>query len=165
MVARILVQVARNDPTDTGGLFIGRRPGTGPLHYRGDPERGGAGRRRLDGVLAFLVLVVETLLCLSVWGPQPLAWLWIASQVSFHADNDFLGIAVAFFGILGSLMVTLSLASRLDRLWRLLRRAAGHDQREGVLTKIFGATAVIALVAFGFWFLVLEGPAPSLAPR
>jgi hypothetical protein len=42
----------RNDPTDTGGLFIGRRPGTGPLRYRGAPERGGAGRRRADGALA-----------------------------------------------------------------------------------------------------------------
>lgn len=165
MLARILDGVARNDPTDTGGLFIGRRPGTGPLHYRGDPQRGGAGRRRLDGVLAVLVLVVETLLCLSVWGPQPLAWLWIASQVAFHADNDFLGIVVAFFGILGSLLVTLALANRLDRVWRLLRRAAGHDQREGLVARIFAVSAVIALVVFGIWFLVLEGPAPSLAPR
>lgn len=148
--------MARNDPTDTGGLFIGRRPGTGPVHYRGTPERGGSGRQRMDGLLALLVLAVETLLCLSVWGPQPLAWLWIGSQV----DSNFLGIVVVFFGILASLMVTLSLASRLDRLWRLLRRAAGHDQREGVLTKIFGATAVIALVVFGVWFLILEGPAP-----
>ena len=30
----------RNDPTDTGGLFIGRRPGTAPLRYKADPERG-----------------------------------------------------------------------------------------------------------------------------
>ena len=40
----------RNDPTDTGGLFIGRRPGTGPLKYRAAPgarRRGPpAGRRR-----------------------------------------------------------------------------------------------------------------------
>jgi hypothetical protein len=163
--ARILSAVARNDPTDTGGLFIGRRPGTGPLRYRGTPERGSAKRQRVDGLLAFVVLVVETLLCLSVWGPQPLAWLWIASQVSFHADNDFLGIAVAFFGILASLFVTLALANRLDRIWRLLRRAAGHDQREGLLARIFGATAIVALIVFGVWFLVLEGPAPSLAPR
>ena len=159
---RILVGVARNDPTDTGGLFIGRRPGTGPLRYRGSPERGGAGRQRLDGFLALVVLVLETLLCLSVWGPQPLAWLWIASQVDYLADSGFLGIVVAFFGILGSLFVTLALASRLDRLWRLLRRAAGHDQREGLLTRIFGATAVLALIVFGIWFLVLEGPAPAL---
>ena len=55
--------------------------------------------------------------------------------------------------------------ARLDRLWRVLRRAAGHEQRDGVLPRIFGATAVIALVLFVVWFLVLEGPAPSLAPR
>ena len=157
--------MARNDPTDTGGLFIGRRPGTGPVHYRGTPEHGSAARRRVDGALALLVLVVETLVCLSVWGPQPVAWLWIASQIDYLADSNFLGILVAFFGILASLMVTLALASRLDGLWRLLRRAAGHDQREGVLARIFGASAVIALIAFGIWFLLLEGPAPSLAPR
>ncbi|MBE2318229.1 hypothetical protein DVA67_019765 [Solirubrobacter sp. CPCC 204708] len=165
MLARILVGVARNDPTDTGGLFIGRRPGTGPVHYRGVPERGSSARQRADGLLALLVLAAETLLCLSVWGPQPLAWLWIASQVDYLADSNFLGIIVAFFGILASLFVTLAVASRMDRVWRLLRRAAGHDQREGVLARIFGASAVIALVLFGIWFLVIEGPAPSLAPR
>ena len=30
----------RNDPTDTGGLFIGRRPGTAPLRYKADPSPG-----------------------------------------------------------------------------------------------------------------------------
>jgi hypothetical protein len=157
--------VPRNDPTDTGGLFIGRRPGTGPVHYRGTPERGGAGRRRADGILAGIVLAIEVLLCLSVWGPQPLAWLWIGSQADYATGSHFLGIAVAFAGILASLFVTLALCTRLDRLWRLLRRAAGHEQRDGVLPRIFGATAVIALVVFVVWFLILEGPAPSLAPR
>ena len=157
--------VPRNDPTDTGGLFIGRRPGTGPLHFRGSPERGGGGRRRADAVLAAVLLAAETLLCLSVWGPQPLAWLWIGSQVDYHAGSHFLGTFVAFVGILASLFVTLALASRLDRVWRLVRRAAGHDQRDGALARIFGATAVIALVVFVVWFLLIEGPAPSLAPR
>src|SRR3954452_13166698 len=155
----------RNDPTDTGGLFIGRRPGTGPVHYRGVPERAGERRQRLDGVFAVAVLIVEALLCLSVWGPQPLAWLWIGSQVDYHADSNMLGIVVAFFGILASALVTLALTTRLDRFWRLLRRAAGHDQRDGVMVKIFGATAVIALAIFTVWFLILEGPLPSLAPR
>ena len=153
----------RNDPTDTGGLFIGRRPGTGPLHFRDTPERGGRRRQRLDGMLAAALLVAETLLCLSVWGPQPLAWLWIGSQADYLLDSNMLGIVVAFVGILVSLFVTLSLASRLDRIWRLVRRAAGHDQREGALARIFGASAVIALVLFGIWFLVIQGPAPSLA--
>ena len=91
---------AADRPTDTGGLFIGRRPATGPVHYRGAPERGGAGRRLADGVLAALVLALEVLLCLSVWGPQPLAWLWVGSQADYATGSDFLGIGVAFVGIL-----------------------------------------------------------------
>jgi hypothetical protein len=162
---RILDRVPRNDPTDTGGLFIGRRPGTGPLRYRRAPERGGPTRQRADGALAAVVLVVEALLCLSLWGPQPAGWLWVGSQVDYLAGSRMLGIGVAFAGIVASLFVTLALCSRLDRVWRLLRRAAGHDQRDGALTRLFGASAVVALIVFAVWFLVIEGPAPSLAPR
>jgi hypothetical protein len=156
--------VARNDPTDTGGLFIGRRPGTAPLHYRDAPRRGNARRQRLDGLLALAVLVLEALLCLSVWGPQPLGWLWVGSQATYGTGSNFLGVAVAFFGILASTFITLALALRVDHLWRLLRRAAGHDQREGALARLFGATAVVALVVFAVWFLVIQGPLPSLSP-
>jgi hypothetical protein len=157
--------VPRNDPTDTGGLFIGRRPGTGPLHYRTPPERGGRGRRRADAVLAGAVLVVEALVVLSVWGPQPVGWLWVGSQVDYHSGSVFLGITVAFFGLIASLIVTLVVATRLDHLWRLLRRAAGHDQREGVLGRIFVVTAIVAAIGFTIWLVLLEGPAPSVAPR
>ena len=157
--------MARNDPSDTGGLFIGRRPGTGPLHYRSAPVRQGDRRRRADGVLAGLVLALETLLCLTLWGPQPAAWLWVGSQADYLADSVTLGIGVAFAGMLATLMGTLALATRLDRLWRLLRRAAGHEQREGALARIFAVTAVIAGSAFLFWFVILHGPAPTLAPQ
>jgi hypothetical protein len=155
----------RNDPTDTGGLFIGRRPGTGPLHYRGAPERGGPGRRRTDAGLALALLAAEVLVCLSLWGPQPVAWLWVGSQVDYWSGSVTFGIAVAFAGMIATLMLTLAGAHRLDRLWRILRRAAGHEQREGMLVRIFATTAVIAGVAFLFWFLILQGPAPSLAPQ
>ena len=57
------------------------------------------------------------------------------------------------------------LATRLDQLWRLLRRAAGHDQREGVLGRIFMTAAIVAAIAFTVWLVLLEGPAPSVAPR
>jgi hypothetical protein len=157
--------VAREDPTDTGGLFIGRRPGTGPLHYRSAPERGGPRRRRTDAAAAALVLAVEALLCLSAWGPQPAAWLWVGSQVDYHTGSVMGGIVVAFLGTLATLLLTLAAGARLDALWRLLRRAAGHDQRDGALGRLFGATAIVALVAFSVWFLLLEGPGPSFAPR
>lgn len=155
----------RNDPTDTGGLFIGRRPGTAPLHYRADPRRAGERRRRADAVLAGCVLVLEALLCLSVWGPQTAGWLWIGSQVDYRLDSTMTGIVVAFAGILLTAMLTLAVAARLDRVWRLLRRAAGHDQRDGALGRIFATTAIVAGVAFTFWFAVIQGPAPTLAPR
>ena len=155
----------RNDPTDTGGLFIGRRPGTAPVHYRTPPEHGSARRRRADAVLAAAVLALEALLVLSAWGPQPVGWLWVGSQIDYRTGSVFLGITVAVLGIVATLILTLVLATRLDHLWRLLRRAAGHDQREGALGRIFMVTAIVAALGFTFWLVVLQGPAPSLAPR
>jgi hypothetical protein len=157
--------VPRNDPTDTGGLFIGRRPGTAPVRYRTPPERGGSGRRRADAILAAGVLLLEALVVLSAWGPQPIAWMWVGSQVDYATGSVFLGITTAFAGLIGSLILTLAVATRLDHLWRLLRRAAGHDQRDGVLGRLFMITAIIAAAAFTVWFLLLEGPGSSIAPR
>ena len=157
--------MARNDPTDNGGLFIGRRPGTARLSYPADPVLAGKGRRRADGVLAAIVLVIETFVCLTVWIPQPVAWLWVGSQVDYRTGSVSFGIAVAFVGMIATLMATLVLAVRLDALWKVIRRAAGHDQREGMLVRIFAITAIVAAVAFGLWFLIIQGPAPSLAPR
>ena len=157
--------MASNDPTDTGGLFIGRRPGTARVHYAGEPQPGSRARQRVDRTVAVFVLAVETLVCLTLWGPQPVAWLWVGSQVDYHSGSVSLGIAVAFAGMIASLMLTLVLAVRLDAVWKVVRRAAGYDQRDGALPRIFMVTAIVAAVAFGFWFLILEGPAPTLAPR
>jgi hypothetical protein len=54
----------------------------------------------------------------------------------------------------GALMVL----RRLDVAWILVRRAAGHDQRSGVLGRIFAVTAVIAASIFTVWFLIINGP-------
>src|SRR5688500_1862699 len=95
--------MASNDPTDTGGLFVGRRPGTAPLKYRAQPVTAGKGRRTTDKLLSALILTVETLLCLTLWGPQPAAWLWVGSQVDYKTDSVALGITVAFAGMLTTL--------------------------------------------------------------
>jgi predicted secreted protein len=156
--------MARNDPTDTGGLFIGRRPGTAPVHYAAEPEMGSPGRRRADRAIAAFVLVVETLVCLTLWGPQPAGWLWVGSQVDYQTGSVSAGIVVAFAGMIVTLMLTLALAVRLDSIWKVVRRAAGYDQRDGMLGRIFMVTAIVAAIVFGFWFLIIQGPGPSLAP-
>lgn len=155
--------MASNDPTDTGGLFIGRRPGTAPVRYR-EVEPSSPRRRRVDQLLAHLLLAVEMVLCLSLLGPQPAGWLWVGSQVEYLTGYVTAGIATIMLGCLTSLMLTMAVAKRVDHAWKLVRRAGGHRQERGALERIFAGSVAIALVAFTFWFLIVEGPGPSLAP-
>ena len=155
--------MASNDPTDTGGLFIGRRPGTAPVRYRA-VEPSSERRRRADALLAHGLLAIELLLCLSLFGPQPLAWLWVGSQVDYLTGYVTAGIGTILLGRLASLMLTMALAKRVDHAWKLVRRAAGHRQERGALERIFAGAVGIALVVFAIWFLVIQGPGPSLAP-
>jgi hypothetical protein len=151
----------RTDPADNGGLFVGRRPGTAPVHYRTLPERGSEKRQRVDGSLAGFMLAAMTFLSLLCWGPIPLACLWLGSEANYLSGSVSLGILVAFAGLFGLLFGTLSLLRRLDQAWILVRRAAGHDQRTGVLGRIFAATAAVGAIIFVFWFLVIHGPGSS----
>lgn len=159
--------MASNDPTDTGGLFIGRRPGTAPIRYR--PRIGAATsrvRQRADSGLATMLLAVELVICLSVWGPQPLFWLWFGSQVNYWTHSVGAGIVAAFAGMLVTLFASLAIGRRVDHAWKLVRRAAGHHQERGMLERIFVTAAVIVGLGFTFWFVVLHGPGSSLfSPR
>jgi hypothetical protein len=155
--------LASNDPTDTGGLFIGRRPGTAPVRYP-ELEPASQRRRRWDALLAHGLLAVELLLCLTLFGPQPLAWFWIGSQVDYQTGYVTAGIATIMLGCLASLLVTMALAKRVDHAWKLVRRAAGHRQERGALERIFAISVAVAVVIFTVWFLVVQGPGPSLAP-
>jgi hypothetical protein len=156
--------MASNDPTDTGGLFIGRRPGTAPVHFKEAPPDTSPARLRRDAALAHALLAVELVLCLSLFGPQPAAWLWIGSQVEYLTGYVTAGISTIMLGCLASLMLTMAAAKRVDHAWKIVRRAAGHRQERGALERIFAASVGVALVAFGVWFLLIQGPAPSLAP-
>ena len=156
--------MASNDPTDTGGLFIGRRPGTAPARMRPGAKRGSERRQRGDRMLANGILVLETLLCLSLLGPQPLAWFWVGSQVQYLTGYVTAGITTILLGCLASLMLTMVLAKRLDHAWKLVRRAGGHEQERGALEIIFAACVAFAVIGFGFWFFIIAGPGPSLAP-
>ena len=155
--------MASNDPTDTGGLFIGRRPGTAPVRYP-KVEPASERRKRADGLLAYGLLALELLLCLSLFGPQPLAWFWVGSQVEYLTGYVTAGIGTIMIGCLASLMLTMALAKRVDHAWKLVRRAAGHRQDRGALERIFAMSVGVAFVVFTVWLLVIQGPGPSLAP-
>jgi predicted secreted protein len=148
----------RSDPSDNGGLFVGRRPGTAPVRYRELPERAGARRERFDGSLAGLLFAAMVVLSLLCWGPIPIGCLWLGSQANYLTGSVSVGIMVSFVGLFGLLFGALALLKRLDNAWILVRRAAGHDQRSGAMGRIFGVTAIICAVIFGFWFVVIHGP-------
>jgi hypothetical protein len=151
----------RTDPSDNGGLFVGRRPGTAPVHYRTLPQRAGELRERVDGSFATVILAGMVFLSLLCWGPIPLACLWIGSEVDYLTGSVGLGILVAFVALFVFLFGTLAILRRLDNAWILVRRAAGHDQRSGVLGPVFGITAAVCAVIFVVWFLILHGPGSS----
>lgn len=154
----------RTDPSDTGGLFVGRRPGTGPVRFRAVPRRGTEVRQRIDGSVAGLILAAMVFVSLLCWGPIPIACLWIGSQIDYLTGSVFLGIILAFLALFPLLFGALSILRRLDHAWILVRRAAGHDQRSGAMGRIFGTTAAVCALAFAFWFLVIHGPGSQVIP-
>jgi hypothetical protein len=156
--------VARTEPTDNGGLFVGRRPGTAPVKYRSIPERGTRRRQLIDTWLATAILVAMVFVCLLFFGPIPVAWLWIASRVQYALDTVSVAIFVAFLGMLLTLLLGLRVLRRLDLTWILVRRAAGVDQREGVMTRVFAYSAALAAILFFGWLILIAGPGSTLAP-
>lgn len=154
----------RTDPSDTGGLFVGRRPGTAPIRFRKLPERGSDARQRVDGSLANSMLAGMVFLSLLCWGPIPIACLWVGSEVDYLTNSVGFGILVAFIALFALLFGALSLLRRLDHAWILVRRAAGHDQRTGALGRVFGATAIVCALVFTFWFVVIHGPGSMTMP-
>ncbi len=154
----------RTDPSDNGGLFVGRRPGTAPIRFRVLPKRHGDGRQRFDGYIARLMFAAMSFVSLLCWGPIPVACLWIGAQINYHTDNISFGILAAFIGLFVLLFGALKLLRRLDEAWILVRRAAGYDQRTGVLGRIFAATAILCGAAFMVWFVLINGPGSSVMP-
>ena len=152
----------RTDPTDNGGLFIGRRPGTAPVRYRVVPRPSLGVRRAFDEAFAAALLVAMTVVSLTFWGPIPAGSLWVGAQVDQRTGSGGLAIATSSLTLLLALLGGLVLLKQLDRLWILVRRAAGHDQRTGVAGPVFAAAAALGIALFVLWFLLLAGPGPEL---
>ena len=155
----------RTDPTDNGGLFIGRRPGTAPVKYRALPARGTRRRQAIDNWLAIAILVAMVFVSLLFFGPDPGRVAVDRLARAVRVDTVTVAIFVGFLGMLLTLLVGLRVLRRLDLTWILVRRAAGVDQREGVMTRVFAYTAALAAILFFGWLILIAGPGSSLTPR
>jgi hypothetical protein len=104
------------------------------------------------------------LIAVCFWGPIPMAWLWIGAQIQYHTESVSAALAIAFLGMLLTLLGGLAVVKRLDQFWILVRRAAGHDQRKGVIGPVFATAAIIGVTLFSIWLLFFAGLGPTLAP-
>jgi hypothetical protein len=147
----------RTDPTDTGGLFVGRRPGTRPIRFRAVPvidER----RRPVDRALAGVLFLVIALVGASFWGPAPAGCVWAGSRVQGWTGSMMLGIVTSLAALVVVLFAGLKGMKLLDHVWIVVRRAAGYDQREGVIGRVFAVSAAAGILLFSLWMLLFAGP-------
>jgi len=127
----------------------------------------GAGARALNyGASAVLTGVIMVGASLLLWIGVPAGWLWIGSQVQGSTGSIGAALFVMFVGAIASIVAIAWVLARLNHAHQRLREARGGDlNAPPLLEVVLVVTAVIALVAFAFWFFVITGPGPELAPR
>jgi ABC-type methionine transport system permease subunit len=86
----------------------------------------------------------------------PFAWFWVGKQVGAATASIGAAIGVTFFGFVGTVVLNARLLQRIDHLWIELRRRAGYDQAQGVLTQVIVVSTTLALIAFFAWYYLLS---------
>ncbi len=109
------------------------------------------------------VALVEVVLCLSIFGPQIAAWMWVGSQVEGEGSLAG-GLAVAFVGSVSTIIATVWLGKRLELVWAKLRPNAAAEGQRGLFETAFVISTILALIGFVIWFFVFAGPGPTIAP-
>jgi hypothetical protein len=120
-------------------------------------------RAGASGVLVLLMMLGAGLV---LWVAVPLGWLYIGSQVQSASDSVGLAILVMLVGVVVSIVAIVPLLGWLNRKHLQLQEARGHDTHgQTALEAVMTVSVLIAVLAFGVWFFVIEGPGPSVAPR
>jgi hypothetical protein len=112
-----------------------------------------------------LLAVVELVLCLSIFGPQEIGWLWVGSQVNYATDSLMAGLATAFMGSVVSICATVWIARRIEAYWFSRNPAAPSLGGRGLFETALVLATILAVVGFMFWFFVIAGPGPTIAPN
>jgi hypothetical protein len=115
-------------------------------------------RTGVDALLAAAIMVIGSLV---LWLGTPLLWLWIGSQIEGSTDSIGLALLVMGAGVLVTVLVLANLLSRLSQVHRNVTIARGQeDPGHRMLESVMIATAGIAIVVFGVWFLLFAGASP-----
>ena len=124
----------RTDPTENGGLFVGRRPGTAPVRFRTLPETGQrscASASTARSRPSCWSARPSCACCAGArsrwpacgWAPRPSTSPAASASASWppswRCSRSCSGRSIVL--------------RRMDAMWILVRRAAGHDQRTGAL--------------------------------
>jgi len=116
-----------------------------------------------SGLLVVMMMLGGSLV---LWVGVPLGWLYVGGQVQGKTNSLGAAMAVMFVGVVASILAIVPGLGWLNRKHIELREARGLESHGGtVLEAVMTISAVIAVVAFGIWFFLIEGPGPSLAPR
>ena len=116
-----------------------------------------------SGLLLILIMLGGGIV---LWVGVPVLWLWVGSQIQGKTHSLGAALAAMFLGVLASIFTIVPLLGWLNRKHIELREARGLESYGNTaLEAVMTVSAVIAVVAFGFWFFIIEGPGPSLAPR
>jgi hypothetical protein len=111
-----------------------------------------------SGLILLLIMLFGGLV---LWVGIPLAWLWIGSQI--QAATGSLGAAVGamMIGVVASIVLMIPVLGWLSNKHRSLLVARGQpDNGHLVLEVVLVASATIAVVLFGAWFLLFAGSSP-----
>jgi heme/copper-type cytochrome/quinol oxidase subunit 2 len=120
-------------------------------------------RTGVSGLVLILIMLGGGLV---LWMGVPITWLYIGSQVQGETGSVGAALAVMFFGSVVSIVVIVALLGWLNRKHVELREARGLESHgQTALEAVMTVSAVIAVLGFGIWFFLIEGPGPSIAPR
>jgi hypothetical protein len=115
-------------------------------------------RTGADALLAVAIMFIGSLV---LWLGTPLLWLWIGSQIQGSTESVGLALLAMGVGVLITVLVLANLLSRLSQVHRSMTIARGHeDPGHRMLESVMIATAGIAIVVFGVWFLLFAGASP-----
>jgi hypothetical protein len=103
---------------------------------------------------------------LVLWIVVPIGWLYVGSQIQGKTNSVGTALAVMFVGVVASIVAIVPMLGWLNRKHIELREARGLDTHGATaLEAVMTVSVFVAVIAFTIWFLLIEGPGPSLAPR